>query len=299
MAGRRPQSARLRLAGAMAYRATAVVTRIPRLRRPRTSPLVMGILNVTPDSFSDGGRFLDPAAAVARARAMVQEGAQLIDIGGESTRPGAPPVSLDEELHRVLPVIRGLAGVVRVPLSIDTSKAEVARQAIAAGATIVNDVTALRGDPAMADVVASLDVSVILMHMRGTPHTMQRAPRYREVVADVAAFLGEAARNAQARGIARERILLDPGLGFGKTVRHNMALLRELGRVVALGFPVVIGPSRKRFIGETLDAPVDDRLAGTLACVAAAQDAGAHIVRVHDVKAAVQFLRMREAIASR
>jgi len=286
---------------------------------PRTvqrRPLVMGVLNVTPDSFSDGGRYLRPDAAIRRAEQLAAEGADLIDIGGESTRPGSQPVPLEEELRRVVPVIRTLAGRVRVPISIDTSKAEVARQAVEHGAAMVNDVTALHGDPRMAEVVARAKVPVILMHMRGTPRTMQRAPRYRDVVAEVRTFLADARRRAEHAGIPRERILLDPGLGFGKTVAHNLLLLRHLDELVALGQPVVIGPSRKSFIGRTLEAEVvapparrdtsspawsvparsDERLAGTLACVAAAARQGVHIVRVHDVKAAVQFLTMWSAI---
>lgn len=257
----------------------------------------MGVLNVTPDSFSDGGAFLDPAAAVQRGVQMAAEGADLIDVGGESTRPGAQAVPLDEELRRVLPVIERLAQQLTIPLSIDTSKAEVARQALAAGASVVNDVTAMRGDPAMARVVAGRNATVILMHMRGTPRTMQTAPRYHDVVEEVARFLGEAAARAQQAGIPRSRIAIDPGLGFGKTVRHNLLLLRHLERFVALGFPVVIGPSRKSFIGKTLDVDApEERLAGTLACVAQAQRCGVHVVRVHDVKPTAQLLKMLEAI---
>ena len=256
----------------------------------------MGVLNVTPDSFSDGGRFLDPASAVRRGLEMAEEGADLIDVGGESTRPGAARVSLDEELRRVLPVIEQLAAAVRIPISIDTSKAEVAARAFEAGAAIVNDITALRGDPQMSSVVARAHASVILMHMAGTPQTMQRSPRYRDVVAEVVAFLRQAATQARQAGIARSRILIDPGLGFGKTVSHNLELLCGLQRFTALGFPVVVGPSRKSFIGQTLNAEVDDRLPGTLACVAQAYHCGVRMVRVHDVKPAVQLIRMLDAI---
>ena len=259
----------------------------------------MGVLNVTPDSFSDGGAFQDPDAAVQRGIRMASDGADLIDVGGESTRPGSQPVPLEEELRRVLPVIRHLAKAVRIPLSIDTSKADVAAQALEAGASIINDVTALRGDPAMAGVVARSRAAVILMHMRGTPQTMQRRPRYRDVVSDVSAFLLEAARQAQEAGVDRSRILMDPGLGFGKTVAHNLALLRGLPRLVSLGFPVVVGPSRKSFIGALLDADVSNRLGGTLACVAYAQRHGAQIVRVHDVQPAAQLVRILEALESR
>jgi len=262
-------------------------------------PLAMGILNVTPDSFSDGGLYLDVGAAVARAEQMVSEGADLIDIGGESTRPGAAAVPLAEELRRTIPVIRRLAKVVRVPLSIDTSKADVAQRALDAGASIVNDVTALRGDPRMALVVARHRAAVILMHMAGSPRTMQRRPRYHDVVRDVAAFLIRQTKQAQDVGISRSRILIDPGLGFGKTAAHNLALMRGLPRFTALGFPVVIGPSRKSFIGKTLHADIGDRMAGTLACVATAFWHGVAMVRVHDVKASIQCLQMLEAIRGR
>jgi dihydropteroate synthase len=262
----------------------------------RGRPLVMGIVNVTPDSFSDGGRFLDPEAAFRHGLRLEEEGVDLLDVGGESTRPGSAGVSLEEELRRVLPVVERLAKAARVPISIDTSKAEVARRALEAGAAIVNDVTALRGDAAMAQVVARSKAAILLMHMRGSPRTMQRQPRYRSVVEDVAAFLADAARTAIAAGIDGRRILIDPGLGFGKTAAHNLALMRSLPQFASLGFPVVVGPSRKSFIGKTLDAEVGDRLAGTLACVAFAQQTGAHIVRVHDVRPTVHLLRMLEAI---
>ena len=256
----------------------------------------MGILNATPDSFSDGGLFLRPDAAARHAERMVEDGADLIDVGGESTRPGSRPVPLAEELHRVIPVIERLAARVRVPISVDTSKAEVARLAIDAGASMVNDVTALRGDARMAGVVARAGVPVILMHMRGTPQAMQRRPRYRDVVEDVATFLEGAARRAQAAGIARERLLLDPGIGFGKALAHNLSLLRRLDRFVAMGYPVVIGPSRKSFIGQILGAPPEERLAGTLACIAFAAARGAAMVRVHDVKQVRQFLTIWQAL---
>ncbi len=259
-------------------------------------PLIMGVLNVTPDSFSDGGRFLDPEGAIRHGLQLAHEGADLIDIGGESTRPGSRGVSTQEELRRVIPVVQHLASTLRIPLSIDTSKAEVAARALEAGAGIVNDVTALRGEAEMASVIARHTAAVILMHMRGSPHTMQRDPRYADVVADVAAFLRDAASRAEAAGIDPSRILVDPGLGFGKTVRHNLILLQQLDRIASLGYPVVIGPSRKSFIGRTLDVDVEERLIGTLACVAHAQRCGAHLVRVHDVRAAVQLTRMLEAI---
>ncbi len=273
--------------------------RIPTTPVPLTyrgRPLVMGVLNVTPDSFSDGGAFPDPDAAVQRGIQMASEGVDLIDVGGESTRPGSQPVPLKEELRRVLPVVARLTNAVRIPLSVDTSKAEVASQALEAGASIVNDVTALRGDSAMAGVIARRRAAVILMHMRGTPQTMQRHPRYRDVLSEVSAFLLQAAHEAEAAGVDRSRILVDPGLGFGKTVAHNLALLRGLPQLLSLGYPVVIGPSRKSFIGAVLEAEVPERLAGTLGCVAFAQRCGTHVVRVHDVKPAAQLLRMLEAI---
>ena len=257
----------------------------------------MGILNVTPDSFSDGGRCLEPADAIRHAERMVAEGADVIDIGGESTRPGARPVAPEEEQRRVIPVIEALAKRVPVPLSIDTSKAEVARCALDAGASMVNDVTALRGDPNMAAVIARARVPVILMHMLGTPRRMQRRPRYREVVTDVNAFLAEAIQRAERAGISSERILLDPGLGFGKTLAHNLLLLRHLDQLLALGKPVVIGPSRKSFIGRVLGTEVHERLAGTLACIGAATQRGAVMVRVHEVKPVIEFLTMGAAIA--
>ncbi len=272
-----------------------MVTRIPCGRFQLTSrkaPLIMGVVNVTPDSFSDGGLHLNPMHAIRHAEQLIAEGADLIDVGGESTRPGSQPVSVEEELHRVIPVIRALTKRVDVPISIDTSKAEVARQAIAAGASLVNDVTALRGDPQMAGVAARTNASVVLMHMRGTPQTMQQAPRYRDVVREVKAFLVEAIRRAHAAGIAPAHILIDPGLGFGKTVTHNVLLMHHLKEFVQLGYPVVIGPSRKSFLGRILEAPVHERLAGTLACVAHALQHGVQMVRVHDVKPVAQFVTM-------
>jgi dihydropteroate synthase len=256
----------------------------------------MGILNVTPDSFSDGGAFVKPQAAVRRGIELAAEGADVIDIGGESTRPGARGVSLNEELRRTLPVIERLAVAVSIPLSIDTTKAEVAAKAIRAGASIVNDISALRADPRMPEIVAAGGAAVILMHMRGTPQTMQQAPRYHDVVGEVVSFLAAAAARARQQGIDARRILIDPGLGFGKTVRHNLELMRSLKRLGTLGYPVVIGPSRKSFIGKTVHADVTERLGGTLGCVAAAMQQGVHMVRVHDVRETIQCLRMLEAI---
>ena len=252
----------------------------------------MGIVNVTPDSFSDGGSFLDAGAAVAHGLRLAAEGAGILDVGGESTRPGAEPVETHEELRRVIPVLEGLrdAGV-GAEISIDTSKAAVAAAAIDAGASIVNDVTALRGDPDMAGVVAGAGVRCCLMHMLGEPRTMQADPRYGDVVDDVRAFLAERLEFAASAGIARERIMLDPGIGFGKTVEHNLALLARLQEIASLGRPVVIGTSRKSFIGRILgrshaagdSAAIDRRLGGTIATNLIALERGARIFRVHDV----------------
>jgi dihydropteroate synthase len=256
---------------------------------------VMGIVNVTPDSFSDGGRFLDAAAALAHGRALAAEGADILDIGGESTRPGAEPVSAEEELGRVLSVLAGLAtafGAMRDPpqISIDTSKASVARAAVEAGATIVNDVSALRADPAMVEVIAGSGVECCLMHMLGEPRTMQRDPRYGDVVDEVKAFLEERLAFAVGAGVREERIMLDPGIGFGKTVDHNLELLDRLNELTTLGRPLVIGTSRKGFLGRILaDAgeaePVGAarRLPGTIATNVLAFERGASVFRVHDV----------------
>ena len=262
----------------------------------RGRPLVMGILNITPDSFSDGGRFLDPDSAVRRGLEMAEQGADLLDLGGESTRPGAVRVPAAEELRRVAPVIERLAHAVRVPLSIDTSKADVAAEALAAGASIINDVSALRGDPDMIRVAARWGAAVILMHRQGSPRTMQRRPRYQKVVEDVSSFLIGAAGRAQTAGIPRDRILIDPGLGFGKTAAHNLALLRALNRFVSLGYPVVLGPSRKSFIGKSVGGEAHERLGGTLAAVSMARTSGVHLVRVHDVQPTVQFLSMLDLL---
>ncbi len=261
--------------------------------------LIMGVLNVTPDSFSDGGRFLDPGAAVAQAEALVAQGADLIDLGAESSRPGSEPVDETEELRRLMPVIEALAPRVAVPLSIDTTKARVAQRALDAGACIVNDISALRFDPDMARVVATTGAGVVLMHMQGTPQTMQRTPQYDDVVSEVRAFL--AARMAAAReaGIRPDQILLDPGFGFGKTVTHNLTLLARLDELAALGRPVVAGVSRKAFIGQILAREVGDRLMGTAAAVALAVERGARLVRVHDVGAIRDVVRMTEAVLCR
>jgi dihydropteroate synthase len=245
-------------------------------------PVVMGVVNVTPDSFSDGGAWLDPGAAIAHGYDLARQGADILDIGGESTRPGAEPVDAAQELGRVVPVLEGLAGA-GPRLSIDTSKAAVAEAALRAGATIVNDVTALRGDPAMAELLARHDGNVCLMHMLGEPRTMQRDPRYDDVVDDVKAFLSERLEFAVAQGIAEERIWLDPGIGFGKTATHNLELLRRLHELVALGRPVVVGTSRKSFLGTITGRGPHGRVPGTIATNVLALVAGACVFRVHDV----------------
>jgi dihydropteroate synthase len=245
-------------------------------------PVVMGVVNVTPDSFSDGGAWLDPGAAVAHGQDLARQGADILDVGGESTRPGAEPVGAEEELRRVLPVLEGLAGA-GPRLSIDTSKAAVAEAALRAGATIVNDVTALRGDPAMAALLAEQECDVCLMHMLGEPRTMQRDPRYGDVVDDVRAFLSERLEFAVAEGIAAERIWLDPGIGFGKTMAHNLELLRRLHELVALGRPIVVGTSRKSFLGTLTGRGVHERVPATIATNVLAFAAGARLFRVHDV----------------
>ena len=258
---------------------------------------VMGIVNVTPDSFSDGGEFFDHEKAIAHGLELVRDGADVLDIGGESTRPGAEEVSVDEELRRVVTVVEGLAG--EAPVSIDTTKAEVAAAAIDAGATIVNDVTALRGDPDMAVLCASRGVEVVLMHMLGTPRTMQADPRYGNVVDEVAEFLAVQAGVAEAAGIAREKLWIDPGIGFGKTVDHNLALLEATDRFAAMGIPVLVGASRKTFIGRLSgDAPEQERLGGTIAACLAVRSGGASMVRVHDVAPVVQAIRVASAIES-
>jgi dihydropteroate synthase len=258
-------------------------------------PAVMGVLNVTPDSFSDGGAFLDPAAAVAHAERMAGEGADLVDVGGESTRPGAAPVPAAEELRRVMPVIERLAEHGGIPMSIDTSKAAVARAATGAGAVLVNDVTALRGDPGMAAAVAESGADLCLVHMRGEPRTMQDDPRYGDVVSEVRAFLEERLSFAVGHGIPEERVWLDPGIGFGKTLEHNLELLRRLAEIVAVGRPVVVGVSRKRFIGTLTGRPEPERAAGGVAANVLAFERGAHMFRVHDVPATRDALTVAAA----
>jgi len=258
-------------------------------------PRVMGILNVTPDSFSDGGRFVVPDDALVQAERMIAEGADILDIGGESTRPGAAAVSLDEEMARVLPLIERVAAEFDVPVSIDTSKPELMRAAVAAGAAMINDVSALRAPGAVA-VVAALGVPVCLMHMQGEPRTMQAAPQYDDVLADVIRFLGDRVAVCVAAGIARERLLIDPGFGFGKTLQHNLALLRGLGQFRQLGLPILVGISRKSMLGAITGKPVGERQTASVAAALMAVERGARIVRVHDVAAMVDALRLWRAV---
>ena len=259
-------------------------------------PSVMGVVNVTPDSFSDGGVNFRPEDAIASARRMIDEGAAIVDVGGESTRPGSEPVSLDEELRRVLPVLEALSG--EVPVSIDTVKAEVARRALELGAELVNDVTALRGDPELAGVIAGSDAYLCLVHMLGEPRTMQADPRYGDVVSDVATFLEERLRFAVDAGIPEQRICLDPGFGFGKTVEHNFELLRRLGEIAALGRPVLVGFSRKRSLGRILGDPeaTTGPLSASIAAAVEAYERGATIFRVHDVREHVEALTVAAAV---
>jgi dihydropteroate synthase len=258
--------------------------------------LLMGIINVTPDSFYDGGRRFDPVRAVADGIELVEAGADMIDIGGESTRPGAPPVSAQEELQRILPVVQGLRRTVKVPISIDTYKARVARAALTEGADIVNDISALRFDPEMAVLLATEKVPVVLMHMQGTPQTMQTEPRYNDVLREVQDFLEARAGFALEAGLERDNIILDPGIGFGKTLEHNLTLLRGLPALAAMGYPLLIGASRKTFIGKILDVKPEERLEGSLAAAVAAVFGGAHIIRVHDVKETWKAVRVANAI---
>ena len=261
---------------------------------------VMGIVNVTPDSFSDGGRYLDPERAVQHGLELEADGAALLDVGGESTRPGAEPVALEEERRRVIPVIEGLiAAGLRIPISVDTSKAAVDEAALAAGATLVNDVTALRGDPAMAAVVAGHGADLCLMHMLGEPRTMQEHPSYSEVVSDVRGFLEARMAFAVAHGIPEERILLDPGFGFGKTAAHNVELLRRLDEIATIGRPVLAGTSRKSFLGKLTGRDVPDRLAATIATNVLAYERGARVFRVHDVGPVADALRITAATVPR
>jgi dihydropteroate synthase len=262
----------------------------------RRRTLLMGIINVTPDSFYDGGKRLDPDKAVADGIGLVEAGADIIDIGGESTRPGAGAVSLEEELQRILPVIQGLRRNVNVPISIDTRKAQVAQTALSDGADIVNDISALRFDPQMAVLVAAEKIPVVLMHMQGTPQTMQAEPYYNNVLREVQDFLAAQVRFAVEAGVDRENIIIDPGIGFGKTLEHNLTLLRGLPALASMGQPLLVGASRKAFIGKILGVEADERLEGSLAAAIAAVFGGAHIIRVHDVKETRKAIRVADAI---
>ncbi|HZN64785.1 MAG TPA: dihydropteroate synthase [Tepidisphaeraceae bacterium] len=268
------------------------------LRDPDRRPLVMGVLNVTPDSFSDGGQFYGTDAAVARAEAMAAEGTDWIDIGGESTRPGSRPVEPVEQIRRVVPVVKAIRGRgLNVILSIDTTRAAVASAVLAEGVSVINDISAGRDDPPVLQLAARTGCPIILMHMQGTPETMQMAPTYRDVTAEVGQFLQDRAQVAVAAGVARERVLLDPGIGFGKTVSHNLQLLRRLPELASLGYPLVVGASRKGFIGKVLgQSDPERRVYGTAATVAWSVANGAAVVRVHDVEPMSQVVRIVRAI---
>jgi dihydropteroate synthase len=271
--------------------AASVETLLPR-------PTVMGVVNVTPDSFSDGGLYLDPAVAVARVDEMGREGARIVDVGGESTRPGSLGITVDEELHRILPVLEGVAAAgLSVPLSVDTSKADVARRALGLGAVMVNDITALRGDPGLAAVVAEHGALLCLMHMLGEPRSMQESPRYDDVVSEVAAFLEQRLVFAVEAGIPEERICLDPGIGFGKTTRHNIELLLGLRTIASLGRPVLVGVSRKRFLARITgdDVGIVGPLSASVAVAVLAYERGASIIRAHDVREHVEALEAAHA----
>jgi len=259
---------------------------------------VMGILNVTPDSFSDGGRYVDADAACAHAMAMIEQGADLLDIGAESSKPGAVAIDEEEERRRLLPIVRELCRRTTIPLSIDTTKAAIAEEALDAGAALINDISALRFDPRMASVVARSGAGVILMHMQGTPATMQRTASYTYVVEDVRAFLAARLEVAQQAGIPRDRILLDPGIGFGKNCEHNVTLLNHLDAFQTLGRPIVVGVSRKAFLGKILGRTIDERLMGTAGAVAVAIMKGARVIRVHDVAPIRDVVKIVEAIMS-
>jgi dihydropteroate synthase len=261
----------------------------------RADPVIMGVLNVTPDSFSDGGEFLDADAAVEHAERLGREGAGIVDVGGESTRPGADPVPEEVELERVLPVVERLTRTLGLRVSVDTAKLAVAEAAIEAGARVVNDVTAFRADPEMAGLVAGSGAICCLMHMQGAPRTMQASPRYEEVVSEVKAFLEERLAFAVAEGVPEERVWLDPGIGFGKTLEHNVELLRRLDEIVAIGPPVVIGTSRKSFLGKLTGRDEKERLPGTIATNVLAYERGASVFRVHDVAPVADALKVAVA----
>ncbi len=258
--------------------------------------LVMGVLNITPDSFYDGGRFYRFNDAVAQALMMADEGADIIDVGGESTRPFSKPLPVDEELKRVIPVIETLSAEIDLPISIDTYKSEVAIQALEAGAAMVNDISAMRFDPAIGSIVAAAGVPIVLMHMKGTPRDMQSNPTYKDLLGEIMEFLQWAADKAVSMGIQRELIIIDPGIGFGKSFDDNLVILRDLGRFSSLGYPILVGTSNKSFIGHVLGSPVESRDTGTLATIAAAVMNGAHIIRAHNVRTAKETVTIIDAI---
>ncbi len=262
------------------------------------TPRIMGVLNITPDSFYDGGRYFDRSRAEGQALRMVEEGAEILDIGGESTRPGSAAVSPEEEIQRVVPLIESLAGKISIPISIDTYKAKVARASLAAGAEMVNDISGLTFDPELVSVVAESGVPVVLMHTLGRPQVMQENPVYRNLIAEIKEFLAGAIQKAERNGVRPENIIIDPGIGFGKTVEHNLEIINRLADFQDLGKPVMVGPSRKSFIGKILDEPAGERLEGTLAAVAIAAWNGADIIRVHDVRETRKVVRMVTAIKS-
>jgi len=274
--------------------AAAPILRCGRFVLSLERPLIMGVVNVTPDSFSDGGRFFDPARAIAHARQLAEEGADILDLGGESTRPGAAPVSAEAELGRVLPVLEAIQGA-SLPVSIDTMKPEVMQAALERGASMINDINALRAPGAM-EAVAGSGAAVCLMHMQGEPRTMQQAPTYRDVVAEVKTYLAERAAAAESAGVARERIVLDPGFGFGKTVAHNLLLLHELASLAALGYPVMAGLSRKSTLGAITGRPAGERMPASVAAALLAAERGARIIRVHDVAATRDALAVLAAV---
>lgn len=257
---------------------------------------IMGILNVTPDSFSDGGKWTDVDRALSHAEEMAEAGVDIIDVGGESTRPGSEPVGLEEEKRRVLPVIERLLDKINLPISIDTYKSEVARDCLAMGVQMVNDISATNLDPQMKKVIVSYDAAVVLMHMKGSPKDMQENPHYTDLIQEITDYLKKSIHEALKAGIKRERIVVDPGIGFGKTAAHNLEIMKRLENLKALGCPILIGPSRKSVIGKVLDLPTDERLEGTAACVAICILNGANIVRVHDAKEMRRVVRMTDAV---
>jgi len=277
----------------MVRQSTREALRLGSYELPTSRTLIMGVLNVTPDSFSDGGLHLDAAVAIDHAKRMIEDGADIIDVGGESTRPGAAPVSTDEEIRRVVPVIEAIAGAMGVPVSIDTRNADVARRSIEAGAVMINDVTGLR-DEAMLDVVRDTGAPVTIMHMKGTPRTMATSNQYDDMLAEIAAYLVAQAGKAVAAGA--QTVIIDPGIGFAKNTKQNLELPNHLNVFTNLGYPLLVGPSRKRFIGELTDAAADDRIPGTIAAVVKCVQAGVDIVRVHDVAACKQAITITEAI---